>query len=240
MSTTFAALSVRNYRVYATGSLLSNVGTWLQNTAQTWLILQLTGSGSAVGAAIAAQMLPSLMFSPVAGALADKFDKRTWMSWLQVGMAVPSAILGVLAVAGVAQDWHVYLLAFLFGVARAFEAPVRQSFVAEMVEPHLLSNAVALNSASFNAGRLVGPAVAGLMIAALGSGVDATGWVILGNAISYGFVLLSLRIIDPSELIIGERAPRGRGAIREGVRYVRGRPDLMLLLGVVFFLGAFG
>jgi len=240
MSTTFAALSVRNYRVYATGSLLSNVGTWLQNTAQTWLILQLTGSGSAVGAAIAAQMLPSLMFSPVAGALADKFDKRTWMSWLQVGMAVPSAILGVLAVAGVAQDWHVYVLAFLFGVARAFEAPVRQSFVAEMVEPHLLSNAVALNSASFNAGRLIGPAVAGLMIAALGSGVDATGWVILGNAISYGFVLLSLRIIDPSELIIGERAPRGRGAIREGVRYVRGRPDLMLLLGVVFFLGAFG
>ena len=240
MSTTFAALSERNYRVYAAGSLLSNVGTWFQNTAQTWLILELTGSGSAVGAAIAAQMLPSLMFSPVAGALADKFDKRTWMSWLQLGMAVPSAILGVLAISGVAQDWHVYLLAFVFGTARAFEAPVRQSFVAEMVGPSLLSNAVALNSASMNTGRLIGPAVAGLMIAALGSGVSATGWVILGNAVSYGFVLFGLRMVDPDRLILSERAPRGRGAIREGVRYVRARPDLMLLFGVVFCLGAFG
>lgn len=240
MSTTFAALSERNYRVYAAGSLVSNIGTWFQNTAQTWLILQLTGSGSAVGAVIAAQMLPSLLFSPVAGALADKFDKRTWMSWLQVGMAVPSAVLGVLAIAGVAEDWQVYLLAFCFGTARAFEAPVRQSFVAEMVGPSLLSNAVALNSASFNAGRLIGPAVAGLMIAALGSGVDATGWVILGNAISYGFVLIGLRMVDPQRLFLSERGRRGRGAIREGVRYVRGRPDLLLLLGCVFFLGAFG
>ncbi len=240
MSTTFAALSQRNYRVYAAGSLLSNVGTWFQNTAQTWLVLQLTGSGSAVGGVVAAQMLPSLLFSPVAGALADRFDKRTWMSWLQLAMAVPSALLGLLAISGHAEPWHVFVLAFWFGAARAFEAPVRQSFVSEMVGPGLLSNAVALNSASFNTGRLIGPALAGLMIAALGSGVDATGWVILGNAVSYGFVLLALRMLDPALLHLTDRVRRGRGAVLEGVRYVRRRPDLLLLLGCVFFLGAFG
>jgi MFS family permease len=240
VSTTFSALSVRNYRVYAGGALLSNVGTWLQNTAQTWLVLQLTGSGSAVGFAVALQLLPSLLFSPLAGVLADRFDKRTMMSWLQVGMAVPSGLLGLLAIGADVQVWQVYVLAFCFGTARAFEAPARQSFVADMVGPDQLSNAVALNSASFNSGRLVGPALAGLMIAALGSGVDATGYVIVGNAISYGFVLLALRMLDPSLLHDSSVAGRRRGAIVEGVRYVRSRPDLMLLLGTVFFLGAFG
>ena len=240
MTTTFAALGERNFRVYSAGAIVSNVGTWLQNTAQTWLVLQLTGSGSAIGLVIAIQLLPSLLFSPIAGALADKFDKRRTMSLLQFGMAVPSGILGVLAIAGVAQVWHAFVLAFCFGTARAFEAPVRQSFVTEMVRPHRVANAVALNSASFNTGRLIGPAVAGLMIAALGSGADATGWVILGNAVSYGFVLMALRMVDPKRLFLTERAPRGRGAVREGVRYVRARPDLLLLLGCVFFLGAFG
>lgn len=240
MSTTFSALSVRNYRVYAWGALLSNIGTWLQNTAQTWLVLQLTGSGSAVGFAIAMQMLPSLFFSPVAGVLADRFSKRTLMSWLQLGMAVPSGVLGVLAISGQVQLWHVYVLAFFFGTARAFEAPARQSFVADMVGADQLSNAVALNSASFNSGRLIGPAIAGLMIGALGSGVEATGYVIAGNAVSYGFVLLALRLIDPSLLHASSVGRRGRGAVREGVAYVRSRPDLLLLLGCVFFLGAFG
>lgn len=240
MSTTFAALGVRNYRVYAGGALLSNIGTWMQNTAQTWLVLQLTGSGSAVGFAIALQMLPSLLFSAVAGALADRFSKRTMMSWLQLGMAIPSVVLGVLAVAGQVQLWHVYVLAFCFGTARAFEAPARQSFVSEMVDPDNLSNAVALNSASFNSGRLIGPAVAGLMISALGSGVEATGYVIAGNAVSYGFVLLALRMLDPDRLQATPPRPLRRGAVRDGVTYVRGRPDLLLLLGCVFFLGAFG
>lgn len=240
MSTTFSALSVRNFRVYSGGALLSNVGTWLQNTAQTWLVLELTGSGSAVGWAIAMQMLPSLLFSPVAGALADRFSKRTLISWLQVGMAVPSGVLGVLAITGQVQLWHVYVLAFLFGTARAFEAPARQAFVADMVGTDQLSNAVALNSASFNSGRLIGPAIAGLMIAALGSGVQATGYVIAGNAISYGFVLLALRMLDPALLHDSPAGRRGRGAVREGVGYVRSRPDLMLLLGCVFFIGAFG
>jgi MFS family permease len=239
-STTFSALEVPNYRTYAAGALVSNVGTWLQNTAQTWLVLQLTDSGSAVGFAIALQLLPSLLFSPIAGVLADRFDKRTLMSWLQVAMAVPSGVLGVLAIVGEVQLWQVYVLAFCFGTARAFEAPARQSFVGDMVGPDQLSNAVALNSASFNSGRLIGPALAGLMIAVLGSGVAATGYVIAGNAISFGFVLLALRRLDPALLHESSGGRRGRGAVAEGVRYVRGRPDLLLLLGTVFFLGAFG
>lgn len=240
MSPTFSALAVRNYRIYAIGALASNVGTWLQNTAQAWLVLQLTGSGAALGFVVALQLLPSLLFSPLAGLLADRVAKRRLLAWMQVAMAVPSAVLGVLAILGVAQPWHAYVLAFVFGSARAFEAPARQSFVSEMVDAEQLSNAVALNSASFNSGRLIGPGLAGLLIAALGSGIDATGWVILANALSYGFVLGALLLMDPSRLHPAPLAERHRGAVREGVRYVAGRPDLVLLFTCVFFLGAFG
>ena len=236
----FASLEVRNYRIYATGGLFSNVGTWLQSTAQAWLVLELTGSGAALGLTIALQLLPSLLLSPLAGVLADRVPKRTLLRWLQVGMALPSALLGVLAIVGVVQVWHVYVLTTLFGAARALEAPARQSFVAEMVGQDHLSNAVSLNSASFNSGRLVGPALAGVLIAALGSGVFATGWVILANALSYGFVLLALQLMDPSTLHPAPLTGDRRGAVRAGVRYVRSRPDLVLLFACVFFMGSFG
>ncbi|MDF1704655.1 MAG: MFS transporter [Aeromicrobium sp.] len=237
---TFAALQVRNYRIYASGGLLSNIGTWLQSTAQAWLVLELTGSGAALGFTIALQLLPSLLLSPLAGVLADRVPKRTLLRWLQLGMALPSALLGVLAIAGVVQVWQVYVLTTLFGGARALEAPARQSFVAEMVGQRHLSNAVSLNSASFNSGRLVGPALAGVLIAALGSGVFATGWVILANALSYGFVLLALQVMDPSALHPAPLTGDRRGAVRAGVRYVRSRPDLVLLFACVFFMGSFG
>lgn len=236
----FSSLKVRNYRIYAAGALLSNVGTWLQITAQAWLVLQLTGSGAALGLTIALQLVPSLFLSPIAGVLADRLPKRALLGWLQVAMAIPTAVLGLLAVTGVVQLWHVLVLVVVFGSVRALEAPTRQSFVAEMVGPEQLSNAVSLNSASFNSGRLVGPAVAGLMIAALGSGVTATGWVILVNALSYGFVLLALRLMDPDQLLPAPLTGDRRGAVRAGVRYVRSRPDLVLLLSVVFFVGSFG
>lgn len=237
---TFTSLKVRNYRVYATGALLSNVGTWLQSTAQAWLVLQLTGSGAALGLTIALQLLPSLVLSPFAGVLADRVAKRTLLRWLQLGMALPSALLGLLAITGVVEVWHVYVLTTLFGSARALEAPARQSFVAEMVGQDQLSNAVSLNSASFNSGRLVGPALAGVLIAALGSGVFATGWVILANALSYGFVLLALQLMDPSQLHPAPLTGDRRGAVRAGVRYVGSRPDLVLLFACVFFMGSFG
>lgn len=240
MSPTFSSLYVRNYRVYASGSVVSNIGTWLQNTAQAWLVLQLTGSGALLGIVVALQLLPSLLFSPIAGVVADKLPKRPLLAWMQIGMALPAGILGILAVTGFVEVWHVLTLAFLFGIARAFEAPARQSFVSEMVEADRLSNAVALNSASFNTGRLIGPALAGLMIAALGSGVAATGWVIIINALSYGFVVYSLWIMDSEDLNPSPRGNLGNRAVRDGLRYVRSRPDLILLLTTVFFLGAFG
>src|SRR5690606_4442088 len=193
---TFRSLRVRNYRVYAAGALVSNVGTWLQSTAQAWLVLVLTGSAAALGITVGLQLLPSLLFSPLAGLMADRYPKRTLLLWMQVAMAVPAALLGVLAVLEVAELWHVYVLTFAFGTARAFEAPARQSFVAEMVETKDLANAVSLNSASFNTARLIGPALAGVMIAAFGSGERATGAVILINALSYIAVVASLVLLD--------------------------------------------
>jgi MFS family permease len=155
-------------------------------------------------------------------------------------MALPAAVLGVLAVTGTAEVWHVYLLALLLGSASAFDAPARQSFVSELVDPVDLTNAVGLNSASFNAARLVGPGLAGVLIAAFGGGAVATGWVILLNAVSYAAPIWSLRHLDVARIDAAAPADRGPGAIREGVAYVRARPDLLLVLSMVFFAGTFG
>ena len=241
MSPTFTALSSRNYRRYAAGGVISNTGTWMQRIAQDWLVLLLSeGSGVALGITTGLQFLPILLLSPYAGSIADRFPKRRLLQLAQLMMAAPAVVLGVLAVTGLAELWHVYVIALLFGVATAFEAPVRQSFVPELVPPEHLSNAVGLNSASFNAGRVVGPALAGLMIAALGSGVEATGVVILVNAASYGAVLLALRGIHGGRIQVEVDADRRRGTVRDGVRYVLGRPDLLLVLGVMAFVGTFG
>jgi MFS family permease len=200
----------------------------------------LTDSGSALGITIALQLLPTLLLSPLGGVLADRFSKRTVLRVMQVMMAVPAAVLGVLAVTGVVQTWHVFVIAFVFGIGRALEAPARQSFVPEMVGREDLGNAVALNSASFNAGRLIGPAVAGLLIAAFGGGTTGTGWVILANAASYGAAFFALSMLDAGRLTPTPVIAPGAGAIREGIRYVRSRPDFVLVLSCVFFLGGFG
>jgi len=240
VSPTFSSLSIRNYRIYAAGAFVSNIGTWMQRVAQDWLVLQLTHSGTALGITTGLQLLPALLLSPIAGVVADRYPKRTILRITQLAMAVPAALLGTLAVTGVVQAWHVYVLAFAFGIATAFDAPARQSFVVEIVGKQDLANAVGLNSASFNSGRMIGPAVAGVMIAALGSGVGATGWVILINAASYVAVFVSLHMLDTARLrpspVVGNR----KGAVRDGVRYVRSRPDLILILTCVFFVGTFG
>jgi MFS family permease len=241
VSPTFRSLSIRNYRLYASGAVVSNVGTWMQRVAQDWLVLQLThNSGSALGITTGLQFLPILLLSPYAGLIADRFPKRRLLQVTQLMLAVPALILGVLAVTGVAQSWHVYVLAFIFGIGSAFDAPARQSFVSEIVGPDDLTNAVGLNSASFNLARMIGPALAGVLIAALGSGVSATGAVILVNALSYGAVILSLQRMRDSELNRPNPVERGKGMIRDGVRYVVGRPDLMLILTIIFFAGTFG
>lgn len=240
MRSTFAALWVRNYRLFAAGSLVSNTGTWMQRVAQDWLILTLTGSAGALGITTGLQFLPIVLLSPIAGVVADRFPKRRVLVISQVAMGALAGVLGVLALTGLARPWHVYVLAFLFGTAAAVDTPARQAFVNEMVPRDRLQNAVGLNSVSFNIGRLLGPATAGVLIAWLGSGVTATGWVIMLNAASYVAVIVSLLKMRASELVPTPRLGRGPGQLRDGVRYVRGRPDIMLVMAVVFFAGTFG
>lgn len=241
MSPTFRSLHNPNYRLYLAGSLVSNTGTWMQRVAQDWLVLQLPGnSGSELGITTGLQFLPVLLLSPYAGVVADRFPKRRLLQITQATMALASLALGLIAVLGMAQTWHVYLIAFLFGIGAAFDGPARQSFVSEMVGPEDLTNAVGLNSASFNAARILGPAVAGLMIGALGGGAQATGWVILVNAASYLAVIGQLQRMDVTLLHPVEIQARAPGMLVEGVRYVRSQPKMVLILTMVFFAGTFG
>jgi MFS family permease len=241
LSPTFRALHNPNYRRYALGSLISNTGTWMQRVAQDWLVLRLTdGSGTALGITTGLQFLPVLLLSPYAGVIADRFSKRRLLQLTQLTMALASLVLGLLAVAGAARVWEVYLIAFLFGIGSAFDAPARQSFVSEMVDPDELTNAVGLNSATFNAARIIGPAIAGLMIGALGGGAWATGWVILINAASYAAVIWQLEHMDTALLHTPRPTARTPGMLLEGVRYIRSQPKMMAILVMVFFAGTFG
>ena len=239
-SRTFVALKYRNYRLFATGSLLSNIGTWLQRVAQDWLVLALTGSAGALGITTGLQFLPVLLFSPFAGVLADRYAKRTVLNWTQSIMGVTALLMGVLAVTNSINVWHVYVLTFVFGTASALDVPARQAFVNEMVDNTDLANAVGLNSASFNLARMIGPALAGLLIALMGSGVAATGWVILLNAVSYAAVVVSLMMMRQAEMRPTTPIGRAKGQLRDGVRYVRSRPDIILILAIVFCAGTFG
>jgi MFS family permease len=226
----------RNYRLFATGQVVSNSGTWMQRVAQDWLILSLThGSGTALGITTGLQFLPLLLFGLYGGVLADRFPKRRVLMITQAVMGALALLLGVLALTGTAQVWHVYALAFLLGVATVVDNPTRQTFAVEMVGPNDLSNAIALNSAIFNTARIVGPAIAGVLIAAIG-----TGPVFIVNAASFGAVLLGLYLMREDELYVRDRVPRAKGQLREGLHYVRERRDLVMLLIIVFFVAAFG
>lgn len=235
----FRSLAVRNYRLYALGQLLSNPGTWMQRIAQDWLVLQLSGgSGIALGMTTALQFLPLLLFGLWGGALVDRLDKRRLLICTQSVMGVLAVALGVLATVGAAEVWHVYVFALALGMVTVLDNPGRQAFVPEMVDREHLSNAIALNSASFQLGRVTGPAIAGLLIAAIGSGP-----VFLINGASFGFTIVALAMIRTAELTTTEPVPRGRGQIREGLRYIGGRRDLVLLLilaAATQFFGANG
>ncbi len=232
----FAALANPNYRIYVAGSFVSNIGTWMQRVAQDWLVLELSGgSGLAIGVTTALQFLPMLLLSPYAGLVADRVDKRIVLKITQTWLALSAAMLGVLAVAGVAQTWHVYLIALLFGIGTAFDNPARQSFVSEVVGPALLPNAIGLNSATFHAARIIGPALAGLVIAAFGSG-----WAIASNSVTYLAFIAALMIIGNRGLDLTRPTRRAGRQIREGLAYVRSRGDILLVLGVVFCVGTFG
>jgi MFS family permease len=245
LSPTFRAFRNRNYRLYATGGVVSNTGTWIQRVAQDWLVLVLHGgshasASTALGITTGLQFLPVLLLSPYAGLVADRMSKRRLLQLTQGWMALSSGVLALLAITGVVEPWMVFTVAFVFGIGSAFDAPARQSFVSEMVGPEDLSNAVSLNSASFNLARIAGPALSGLLIAWLGGGVGATGWVICLNAVSYLAVIGALELMRDHELVVNPRAPRGKGMVRDGLRYVRGRPDLLMILTAGFFAGTFG
>jgi MFS family permease len=237
MTGTFRSLSGFNYRVWAGGALVSNVGTWMQRTAQDWLVLtQLThNSATAVGVVMALQFGPHLLLLPMTGFAADHLDRRRLLMATQACMGALALGLGILIVAGLVRLWHVYVFAFLLGCVTAFDSPARQTFVSELVGEADLSNAVALNSASFNAARMIGPAIAGVLVAAAGSG-----WVFLINAASFVAVLCSLALLRIGELRIGNKAVRSRGSLIEGFRYVWKRPDLISVLLMLFLIGTFG
>ena len=237
MSATFSSLRFRNYRLWFAGALVANVGTWMQRVAQDWLVLtQLShNSGVAVGVVTALQFAPILALSAWAGVLADRVDRRRLLMLTQGLMGVLAAGLGALVLSGHAQLWHVYLFALALGAVSAVDAPVRQTFVAELVPPDKLSNAVGLNSASFNAARLIGPGLAGLLIAAVGSG-----WVFMINAVSFGGTILALVWMHSGELHRMPLAPRAKGQIREGFAYVRHRTDILLIMVVMSVVSTFG
>jgi MFS family permease len=226
-----------NYRLWAGGALVSNVGTWMQRTAQAWLVLvQLTPhNATAVGLVMALQFGPHLLLLPLTGFAADHLDRRRLLIASQATMGALALGLGVLTVAGHVQLWQVYLFALLLGCVSAFDAPARQAFVSDLVGEGDLANAVALNSTSFNAARMIGPAIAGLLISSVG-----TGWVFLVNAGSFAAVLCALGALRLAELHPRHRAARTRGGLLEGFRYVRRRPDLQAILLMVFLVGTFG
>ncbi|HVI54872.1 MAG TPA: MFS transporter [Luteibacter sp.] len=233
----FRSLRNPNYRIWAAGALVSNVGTWMQRTAQDWLVLtRLTHhNASAVGTVMALQFGPQLLLLPWTGFAADHYNQRRLLMATQAIMGLLAVALGVLTVSGLVQLWHVYVFAFLSGSAAAFDAPVRQTFVSELVGDTDLPNAVALNSTSFNAARMIGPAVAGLTIGSVG-----IGWAFLLNGASFIAVLASLLLLRVAGLRPHTRAQRTKGSLGEGLRYVWSRPDLQAMLIMLFLIGTFG
>ncbi|WP_406170685.1 MFS transporter [Streptomyces sp. NBC_00996] len=234
-SSMFSSLKIRNYRLFFLGQVVSNTGTWMQRIAQDWLVLSLTGSSAAVGITTALQFLPMLLFGLYGGVLVDRLPKRPTLLVTQTAMAITGLALAFLTLSGHVQVWHVYLAAFAVGLATVLDNPARQSFVSEMVGPGQLQNAVSLNSANFQSARLVGPAVAGLLITGVG-----TGWAFLFNGLSFVAPIAGLLLMRARELHVVERTPRGKGQLREGLQYVARRPELIWPIVLVGFIGTFG
>lgn len=237
MRITFRALGSFNYRIWSAGSLVSNVGTWMQRIAQDWLVLtQLThNNATAVGIVMGLQFGPQVLLLPLTGFAADHLNRRKLMIATQMGMGGLALALGLLTVSGWVRLWQVYGFAFLLGCLTAFDSPARQTFVSEMVPDEDLANAVALNSTSFNVARLIGPALAAVLIGTVGSG-----WVFVINAASFAAAIGSLRALRVHELHAKPRILRTGAGLIDGFRYVRQRPDLTAALAMFFLVGTFG
>jgi MFS family permease len=232
----FSSLQVRNYRLFFTGQLISNIGTWMQRIALDWLVFTLSGNNPlALGIAVALQFTPTLLLSLWAGVLADRVDKRRLLIITQTVVCAQAVLIGVLDLTGLVTLWQVYILCITLGCLSALEVPTRQSFVAEMVGRDQVTNAVALNSSIFNMARIVGPAIAGFTITWIG-----TGWLFIANAASTVAVIVGLAMMNPDKLFRGPAIPRKKGQLAEGLRYVRGRADLVTVLVLVLFVSTFG
>lgn len=232
LARTFESLTVRNYRLFFTGQVVSWTGTWVQWVAQGWLVLRLTDSGFGLGVVTAVQWLPVLLFGAWAGVLADRFDKRRLLIFTNVSAGILSLILGAVTVAGAVTLWFVVLIALLLGLVTALDNPTRQTFTFEMVGRERLTNAVSLNTATFTTARVLGPAVAGFMIAGVGIGP-----CFLVNAVSFIPVTLALVMMDKQQLATSDVVERSRGQVREGLRYVRSQPILRTILVMMAIVG---
>jgi MFS family permease len=228
------AFNHRNYRILFPASVLSNIGTWAQRIAQDWLVLELTGSAQLLGLVTALQFLPSLLLSLYGGVLADRFDKRTLLMLTNIGAGIGSLVMGLLVVTRVVEFWHVALLAFVVGVFSALDAPVRTSFNSELVGKNDIPSAISLNSANFNAGRLIGPAASGLLIVLFGTGVS-----FIINSLTYVAVVIALSMMQKEKLFI-ENRPDTSAKLKQAVQYVLSQRELKLVMIAVFFATTFG
>lgn len=236
MTAMFRSLSLFNYRVWFIGALVSNIGGWMQSTAQDWVVLtQLTDNdATAMGVTMALQFGPPLVLVPITGWIADRFDRRKLLMVTQSSLMLLGVAVGVLLLTDVMTLPLMWCFALLFGIANAFDSPARQAFVSDLVARENASNAVALNAASFNTARLIGPAVGGILIVLIGAG-----WMFLVNALTFLAMLIALAVIRVGELVPRVKAP-GAARLADGFRYVRRRPDLMVIFAMVFLIGAFG
>ena len=231
---TWRSFRHRNYRILFPANTISNIGSWAQRVAQDWLVLELTHSGTYLGIVTAIQFTPVLFFSLHGGALADRFNKRKLLMATNALGAFSAIALGVLVMSHHIALWHVFVLAAVLGISSAIDAPVRQAFAAEIVGHDDLPNAVSLNSANFNAGRLVGPALSGLLIAAFGTGPS-----FILNGLSFLFAIAALMMMNEKEFFHQERT-KSMTNVREGLRYALARPDIYVVMLIVFFMGTFG
>jgi len=228
------SLRHRDYRILFPANTISNIGSWAQRVAQDWLVLELTHSGTYLGIVTAIQFTPVLFFSLHGGAFADRFNKRKLLMGTNALGAFSALMLGGLVMSHHIVLWHVFVLAAVLGISTALDAPVRQAFAAEIVGHDDLPNAVSLNSANFNAGRLVGPALSGFLIAAFGTGPS-----FIVNGISYLFAIGALLAMNEKEFFHQDR-PKSMTNVREGMRYALARPDIYVVMLIVFFMGTFG
>lgn len=229
---TFAALQFRNYRLYLSSQLVSFSGTWMQSLAQSWLVLQLTGSGTALGTVLAFQFLPTLFLAPIGGMIADRFDKRRLLIGTQTAAGLLSLALGLLVLGGHVALWMVFAIAAGFGLITALDNPARQTFVTEMVGPDHLTNAVTLNSVMVNAARAIGPAFGGVLIATLGIGE-----CFVVNAATYIVVIVALMLLDRDAMYPTTKAVRAPGQLRQGLGYAWRTPALRTTLIMLTLIG---